>query len=347
MGQLGPEQPLFGGSTSALQVLRNTAPVYPASSWLQQPPSPGPSTIGLEMMDLELLHHFTTSTCLTMTTDEGIREIYRLAIPRIALSHEILMHALLAMSALHLSVLRSSGNSYAAAAAEHHSRAVGLLRTAFPVRDTEHGNAIFVTSSLTAHYAYACRPGVDGMLPTAPAWVPLFRGIPETIHGCWDWLYKGEIAPMWIRKDIDQSRYVEDIEFQSSLLDLSRRGAPGELDPEELEDDHVLGIYRDEMVELKNSWLLFRTTEPRVSSAFDWPCNMSLEFVQFIKERRPRALVMLAHHCVLVESIEDQYWWAKGRGADELRRIEGVLDEKWKHWLDWPMAKCKVSTGPG
>lgn len=328
-GQLGPEQPLLSGGTLA-------------------PLSSGHSTTELEMMDLELLHHFTTSTYRTISTEEDIREVWRLVVPRIALSHEFLMHAVLAMSALHLSALGSRDKPYAVAAAEHHSRALGPLRAALPVLSTEHANALMATSSLTALYAFACRPGAGDLLPTAPTWIPLFRGIMETIYACWNLICNGELMPLWGRKDIDKGSYDgEDIEFPSSLFDLSQRGTPGEPDPKELEDDHVLEVYHRATEELKNSLDLFRSTAPRVASAFAWPCSMQDELLRFIEEQRPRALVLVAHHCVILESVEEQYWWVKGRGVDELRRIEGVLDEKWKRWLEWPMAKCKISKGPG
>ena len=336
------------GGTSALQMSHDPTSVSPSSSsWLSPPLSPGLLTIELEMKNLELLHHFTTSTYQTISTDEDIREVWRLVIPRIALSHEFLMHALLAMSALHLSFLKSSDKPYALMAAEHHRKALGPLRTAFSALES-HGNALFAASSVTAMYVYACPPVVESMVPKAPVWIPLFRGVWATTVGCFDRVRQGELAPLLAHKAIDQSRYVgEDIEFPNSLFDLSQPGAPGVLDPEELEDGNVLGIYNGATEGLKLSWDRFWSTEPKVSSALTWPCTMSEEFVGFIEEHRPRALVLLAHHFALVESLEDVYWWAKGRGMDEIKRIESVMDEKWKHWLDWPISRCKISKGAG
>ena len=336
---MGPES---DGGTFTPQRSHDPTPVYPSSSspWVPQPLFTVLSTVGPEMKDLELLHHFTTSTYRSISTDEDIREVWRLVIPRIALSHEFLMHALLAMSALHLSVLKSQDKSYAMTAAEHHRNALGPLKTAFSALES-HGNALFAASSITAMYVYACPPVAENMRLRAPTWIPVFRGIWATAMGCFDRVRQGELAPLFAHKEIDASHYTgEDIEFPSSLFDLSQ---PGALDSEELEGGNVLEIYRGATQELEHSWVLFRSTEPRVSAAFKWPCTLSEEFVGFIEEHRPRALVLLAHHYALVESLEDVYWWAKGRGMDEIRRIESVLDEKWKHWLDWPISKCQIS----
>ena len=312
------------------------------------PYSPALSTLELKMKNLELIHHFTTATYATLSTEGDAREVWRMVIPRIAFSHEFVMHALLAMSALHLSFLKPTDKSYAVVAARHHVNALGLLRTAFSELRPQLGDALYAASSLTAMYVYACPPVVDGMLPKAPTWIPVFRGILTTVQQCWDWVQRGELAPLSTRKEIDRSRYAgEDTKFPSSLYDLSRRGAPGEPDPKELEDDNVLVIYRNATEALKVSWDDFQSFDPRVAAAFRWPVNLSDEFAHFIKEQRPRALVLLAHHCVMLELLEEQFWWVKGRGVDEIRRIESVLGEKWKRWLDWPMARCKISNGAG
>ena len=350
-GQLRPERPppsgYRGGNEGATAPGRSSDP---ESVSLTPFPRPRPAlpAIKLEMTNLELLHHFTTATYQTISTNEDVRELWRLVLPQIAFSKEFLMHAMLAMSALHLSFLRSPDKSYVVQAAHHHGKALGSLRTAFSALDPEHVNATFATSSITAMYVYACPPVVEDKLPTAPTWIPLFRGICATSSQCWEWVRGGELAPLFIRKKVNHSYCAgEDFRFPSSLFDLSRRGASGEPDPEELEDDNVLGIYRRATEELKLSWDLFRSTEPRVSATFKWPATMSDEFVRFIEEQRPRALVLLAHHCVLIESLEEVYWWAKGRGVDEIKRIEGVLEEKWKRWLDWPIEKCKISKRAG
>ena len=352
-GQLGSERlPRddvrgVGEGATALQKSLGPVPVRHPSSWLPPPPSPAPSAIELEMRNLELLHHFTTVTYATFSLDDDIREIWRMVVPRIAFQHEFVMHGLLAMSALHLSFLNPTDKSYAMVATAHYTKALGSLRAGFPLLQPQDGTTLFAACSLTAVYVYACPP-VDNMLPKAPTWIPLWRGITATTRQYWEWVLEGELSKLLLRKKADQSRYAgQDIEFPSSLFDLSQPGVPGELDPKELEDGRVLEIYREATEMLKDSWDQFWSYDPRIAAAFKWPATMSDGFLGFLVEQRPRALVLLAHHCVMPELLEDQFWWIKGRGLDEIKRIEGVLEEKWKHWLDWPKARCKISMGTG
>ena len=136
----------------------------------------------------------------------------------------------------------------------------------------------------------------------------------------------------------DPRRYpTEDVKFPSSLLDLSRRSTLGELDPRELENHLVLRVYHDATKALEESWDLFWLTEPKVSTLRKSSCPSSTNSAL--------GLVLLAYRCAMIVSVEEQYWRIKGRGVDEILRIEGVLDEKWKRWLDWPIAECEISKG--
>ena len=260
-----------------------------------------------------------------------------------AFSYEFVMHALLAMSALHLSFLRAPNKSYAVAATQHHLQTLELLRVAPPALNQQHADAFLSANMLMAIYVYACPLVVGNMLLKAPTWIPVFRDCVNITLGFWNWVRQGELAPLFLRRKADQSRYAGEItEFPSLLFGLSQRGAPGELDPEELEDGHVLGIYRDATELLRASWDQFWSFNPSRASAFKWPSHISDDFTRFIEEQRPRALVLLAHHCVMTEFLDDRFWWIKGRGVDEIRRIEAVLEEKWKRWLDWPKMRCKI-----
>ena len=270
-----------------------------------------------------------------------LQELWRLVVPRVAFSFEYVMHGLLAMSALHLSYLRPRDESYAVMAAEHHGKALESLRAAFQTENPQHATALFAASSLVALYVYACPPAVEGI--KVPMWIPLFRGIWAIVRWRWDWVKQGELGRMLSVKLVGPGHYAgEDTEFPSSLFALSQRGAPGELDPGELEDDEVLQVYCHATETLKEWWDRSWLTEYRAAAGFGWPANIQDKFVDFIQEQRPRALVLLAHHCAQMESVDSQFWWIKGRGADEIERIEGVLEDKWKHWLDWPKMRCNL-----
>ena len=280
---------------------------------------------------------------MTITLDSEIMEFWRLKIPKIALSYEFVMHALLATSALHLSFLRSSDETFARAAERHHESAVASMKIALVAKHPPPGDAIYAGNTLASRYAYSRLPPAEYVLPTAPLWIPVLRGVFKTTREFFECIKGGVLLPLVASKMNDNCPYPgEHIEFPSSLFDLSKRGISGGLDPEEDEDDQSLEICRETTTALQHFWNQYWLVTARESVAFSWPATMSEGYERLISQQRPRALVILAHHCVLVESLGKEFWWAKGRGVDEIKRIEGVLEEKWKHWLDWPMAKCKI-----
>ncbi|KAK5220710.1 hypothetical protein LTR72_007332 [Exophiala xenobiotica] len=60
-------------------------------------------------------------------------------------------------------------------------------------------------------------------------------------------------------------------------------------------------------------------------------------FVRLLAQKRPRAMVILAHYMVFVKYI-DSYWWFKGRAEKEILGIQTSLPEKWQWALRWPLA---------
>lgn len=58
--------------------------------------------------------------------------------------------------------------------------------------------------------------------------------------------------------------------------------------------------------------------------------------MDLIYERDPRALIVLAHFCVLLKRI-DHIWFLRGLGPGLLGNIWKVLGEEWRPWIQWAM----------
>jgi hypothetical protein len=67
-----------------------------------------------------------------------------------------------------------------------------------------------------------------------------------------------------------------------------------------------------------------------------WPGSVSQDFVELIYERDPRALVLLAHHFVLLKR-NDYVWYLRGLGTGLLENIWEALGEEWRPWIQWPI----------
>lgn len=77
------------------------------------------------MLDLELMHNFTTFTYATLSSDATVRNMFRTDVVRMAFDCDYVMRSLLAVSALHLAHFRPNRREKS-----YVSRACMHLRTA-------------------------------------------------------------------------------------------------------------------------------------------------------------------------------------------------------------------------
>ncbi|KAL1835510.1 hypothetical protein VTJ49DRAFT_6583 [Mycothermus thermophilus] len=156
----------------------------PSSLTQVDAPSPGPSSC-LPMLELELLHNYTTQTYRTLTADP-IWDFWRDDVVRLGLRCEYVMQTVLAVSALHLAFLRPDRrDEYITEGIMLHQRA---SRSAMRVMaageglDSEQAASLFVFSMLTMFFALGSprRSNPDGSFFIGdsgfPDWAFLFPG---------------------------------------------------------------------------------------------------------------------------------------------------------------------------
>jgi hypothetical protein len=56
-----------------------------------------------------------------------------------------------------------------------------------------------------------------------------------------------------------------------------------------------------------------------------------------ISEREPRAIVILAHYCVLLNMI-DSFWFMDGCAARVLSQCRSDLSQQWDPYIEWPFS---------
>ncbi len=71
--------------------------------------------------------------------------------------------------------------------------------------------------------------------------------------------------------------------------------------------------------------------------AYSWPMQVSQRYIVLISERRPEALVVLAHYCVMLKMI-DSLWFMEGCAVRILEQCRKNLEPKWHHYIEWPLS---------
>ncbi|KAI0852782.1 hypothetical protein F5Y00DRAFT_226086 [Daldinia vernicosa] len=299
------------------------------------------------MMELKLLHHYTTITCQTLAISSPVSEkIWRDTVPNLAFTGaEFLADALLAVSALHLrshapqdqELIRAS-HSYMASTLSEYSARLGKGI------NESNAEALFLTAALIAFQSTASRiftrddsgdlkDRSDGYsLPLS--WFHSFQGIKAVVASSWQWLrHSGIVIPI--------------IESQPALnLDLSGQNANF--------FGHLLAGVEEEVTSLDDPTIqeLTRQAYQHAVAVLDWAhkiphtgaplvflATVSRRFVELLESRRPRALAILASYFGLLKSL-DSVWWLKGLARREVMGIVSLFDpddEEWWPRLQWPV----------
>lgn len=94
----------------------------------------------------------------------------------------------------------------------------------------------------------------------------------------------------------------------------------------------------------KNYFLMLRKTSEWATALF-WAANISREYIRLLVAKRPMALLILAHYCVLLHHAPTR-WWMCGWSGRVLDMVNQLLDEQWRVYLSWPIRAVEPDQAP-
>ncbi|EHK19174.1 uncharacterized protein TRIVIDRAFT_213704 [Trichoderma virens Gv29-8] len=293
---------------------------------------------------LALLHHLESN--LLKSGDAGLfpdatkaAEIAKLMF-KSAITTPFLMDELLAMAALHLSTQafdRAEKNQYLHQAAQLQTRALGHFNAVRPRVSDENCTAMFLFSSLlglhtlfdTTIYQRDFTEFLDKLIQ----FVALHRGIRTVTRQSWHIINETEmkhiIDPISALDQLDPQLTVSCVECDGLLAHLA--ASIESLGP----------IAFNACCEAVKSlqWVIGRRRglpdelHPHITMA--WPVLVSFDYLQMLKQRRPEALVVLAHWAVLL--YRDRGFWVFGdTGRFMIESASKYLGTYWQDWMAWP-----------
>lgn len=295
-------------------------------------------TSDLHLQDLELMHHYTTQTYQTLSSNNEHGHIWQNSIPKEALHHPFLMHGLLSLAALHL--VESSDHEsmsrlkYSELATMHQDLAIASFRPALNNITPANCNAVFAFAILIAALAFTFSRTVrttdsGGAVEEVLQNFFLFRGVEGVLKASYEYIEKGILGPL-IRKP-EQSLSTKSIhhEIGNALDRLHRCNS----DKSALISTDEKDAYDHAIHELRIS---FEEQTSTFWTVFRWPVVLSDAYLVFLKHRKPMALVVLAHYCVLLRRLE-LFWWSKGWSRHLFTAIDRSIENDWRSLIQWPM----------
>ena len=293
----------------------------------------------LQMAELELLHHFTTETCYTLSDRRESHQLWRITVPQVAFQHDFLMRGILAISALHLSCLRPDRQTYwGHVAAKQQDAALSSFRKIMSNMDESNCDAFLALSSLIVVYGFESPKNSDslGMFnyngQDSDEWLPLIRGVNSIIMSVWPWIKNGRLSGLLHDHVQEPPRTELPSVLSEQLTHLEHMCDRASDEPE------AVNAYKAALETLRVAFVRMINRpayECEISIAFLWPVMVPQEYIMMLNDKRPEALVLLAHYCVILHHLDD-YWWMRGWAMHIIDSIHRELDETWLYFIQWP-----------
>ncbi len=286
--------------------------------------------------------------------------------PQLGLTYPFLLSGIIAISALHLAkLLPYRKQELLNSAVAQQSAALPSFRASIAKPNAESIHATFAFAGSVVYYIMASPEDINGVkmdrcrIPSKadkyPHWFQTMRGLMALLSSHWDALTKGPFSTL-LSNDPDLHYLLDnpDDSHLAKLEEMFPTSSPSPLSlpisvpppsfrssPAHLlsQDGRKVEVCREALKELRRVVALTHLPDGILSSEASlrvWVGNIRQDFIELIYERDPRALVILAHYCVLLKR-EDHLWYMTGLGPGLLENIWQALGEEWRPWIQWPM----------
>ena len=291
----------------------------------------------LSLLDLELMHHYSTVTCFEISRIPAKQSTWQIAVPREALIYPFLMHALLAISAAHLMHTRpSKQHMYEEAATKHRNLA---LTSSIPFLNNitpTNCHALFalsnIVSVLSLVFPHPSAPPLSGLpsdpLDTTLEFFTVIRGVKTVLSSAEEWIAQGPLATV-LQHNWHPSLAPLADDVKEAFERLERRGE------EAAEEPVLFEAYARAIQRLKVAFQTDEVVRDEPGLAFIWPVVVPERYIMGLRDRTPMALAILGHYAVLLHSSKGP-WWLEGRGRLLLEAVCQVLPSEWLLAVDWP-----------
>ncbi|KAL1633306.1 hypothetical protein SLS56_002939 [Neofusicoccum ribis] len=306
--------------------------------------------------DLQLLHHFSTYTALTMSEMESIRRCYQITYPRVGYSSKAVLHGILGVAALHLAHLHLDQRAkWLVISTNHQNRAISGFRLTLPTITPENCDELYTLSSLTTMLRCASLPfptdprQPDPIDDTCEVFM-LMRGVNEILKTSYVWVMQGPISAMLVPERLGPF-----IPFESTeLLPLDEFGIQEHFDTlkaialDDSFDPAIRKTLLQSVASLTNCFrqIVVQPPDREPGLLLIWPIRVTPEFIFLIRQRHPAALIFLAHWCIVFHNHAN-FWWLGDRGQRLVMAIAEQIEPEWRDYLHWPIEYVSDDTNIG
>ena len=293
--------------------------------------------------DLELINHYLSVTSVSLAWEPTRQRLWRHSIVSQAMENGFLMHNLLALSAAHITHLRSeNARCYMDLAMYHLNQASIGFRKAIRAVHPENCAVVFASSGLT----------LLSQLGLFRSRLAIFDKAVNPIEELLQiFLLIRKIVPMWMNS-------IQHLRNEHNGRTLIMRYPPIEINlPQEIHtalqklkeliDVEPLpfderNIYNQAVSSLQWNTLTILARPRDFGQVARWANMIKQEYIDLLVERNPIALFILANYCILLHHAGTR-WCLQGWAMHVLNAVKDSIGEEWLPRLQWVEEAMSIS----
>ncbi|ESK91274.1 c6 zinc finger domain protein [Moniliophthora roreri MCA 2997] len=283
-------------------------------------PLRAPTPVPMGITSLRIMHHFTTATSSSFSSDPETRITFCTTVPQLSWNNPRIFHALLACTALHLGRIYPEEPNWIYFASAHRKAAINASPNVMNLE------VKFLVVGFFTMYT------ISSSLASSPEnIIPLM----SSLHNVWSVmegrnLYANQglkdLEPLLTNSQTDPA--VKALVHLKRIYDLESGPGP---DSEELFDPGIGEAYKEAVEALWVAYPLSRMGHES-KSVVVWPLLFGKKFRDLLNEKRQRALVVLYYYLGMVKGMSEKHWWANDFPKC-MEYVYGLLDDEWRDWL--------------
>ncbi|GAP88270.2 putative Zn 2Cys6 transcription factor [Rosellinia necatrix] len=287
----------------------------------------------VNMNHMEFLMHYKFSIAIPELADE-FDTAATTVMTRMSLQFPWLLHAMLAISSRHLAVIKpEKAGLYLSEAFQLQNQAISIFNSErLHINETNCSPALLFSSIIGRHMLVDTLAGVEAdgsvVLDSYCHYVQIHRGLRAISTDSWQFLPESEMWPFMVFGGIHKPRKGRGPELEGLRRWLHESQG---LDDEGLEiclkGVDLLQAGLDEIIAAK-------TPNRRYQMAFIWSVCNNDRFNEFVMQRIPQALVVLAHYAALLHHARG-IWQINDAGYRFLHAICSMLGPSYEDQLRW------------
>jgi hypothetical protein len=279
------------------------------------------------------MHHFSTIVCRTLSDETVVQDLWQHDIPKEALQHTHLMHAILALSALHLQCGSNDAKQiaqYRELAVHHYDLALPKLQLLVVEIDKVNYGSVLAAATLLGYFSSASvRFEEDNLRIIEDLWHnhQLLRGVTTIVKHTAPYFGEEKLSAIAKLKPWDNVPLPAGFQHGMEILCTNINTFGGDEIKNEVYHNAVHLLQENVKAEIANpqhitiSYMLLPAADQR--------------YMGLCTAREPMAMVILAYYAIILHR-QCHRWWMGDNGVKFFDAVKGLLDPKFESLLEWP-----------